>query len=740
MRRIIMYATGCLIPLSLWVLTNGSLRTWTPAPRLDAFVWILFCAECLVVPWLVRFSWFRGRASSEDPRALPRILRVGGILLVGLFALTTFSHHAEFVFFRWSIPGLSPRALLQSRLVWFLGLTALGTLYFLRSPKQATIDWTLFGLFLATELGASFVMLQNSGWGTLPVYSDDHPSFLFRVSEFWHSFPYRENYVPLWNAGVVNSVITSSGTAGYALLTAPLWALAAPHEVHVWALLLAQVWIAPWTFVWALRSIGVSRAGLWTGGLFALGANHVFFKWVLHFGTVGAGVAWAFLPSAFLFLYALTVQNRRRRSVWAGLVFAVFFAAQWPQTWLVLAGFAVLALASACLRFRKRTFWTLMACGAVLLVLLAPALFAMIGAKDLVGYTVAPSRQAVPTSFWATSWTNFVRYSADWILETNPAISIFGIMALACLPLRRFRRWAAVAVLWIVFLYSVGPLLAPRMQLDRMVIPAAMLMAVPATILLSLLWRTRASSGAGLRGAVLALLILGGASTVRIYDGEGFAPYRHLPGWMVGFTDWVRENVPENGRLMFAGTTIHAYGRGHIAYLPVWTGREMISCDYYGFPPGLFEPRCPPGAWAKNKQGIHRFETAYGVSHVVTFRPDYLKYYRSHPKWYREVWSTRSPERTDFALFEVLDFRGRFLEGEGTATADFNRIHLSFPSGSVPERAVVAYHWQDRMTVSAPAEIEPFDAGNGTTFIAVHPNGAESVDIRYRARYGWLFQ
>ena len=91
-------------------------------------------------------------------------------------------------------------------------------------------------------------------------YSDDHPSFLFRIAEFFGAFPWRENYVPHWNAGVVNSVITSSGVAGYALLGAPLWLLAEPHLAAPYVLLFAFVIFVPWFTACAFRAADRGRA------------------------------------------------------------------------------------------------------------------------------------------------------------------------------------------------------------------------------------------------------------------------------------------------------------------------------------------------------------------------------------------------------------------------------------------------------------------------------------------------
>ena len=121
------------------------------------------------------------------------------------------------------------------------------------------------------------------------------------------------------------------------------------------------------------------------------------------------------------------------------------------------------------------------------------------------------------------------------------------------------------------------------------------LLLVPAAALaLRYLLLRRGRLWAGLQGVALALLVLLVPNAGSLYAGKGVAPFAAMPKWIADFSAWVGENVPENGRLLFAGRTSHAYGRGHVAYLPLLAGREMLACDYYEFPPGLAETDSPP--------------------------------------------------------------------------------------------------------------------------------------------------
>lgn len=68
--------------------------------------------------------------------------------------------------------------------------------------------------------------------------------------------------VPHWNAGVVNSVLTSSGVPGYALLTAPLHlAFGKPHLYHALGLAAIHAFLMPWLAVVGLLSALALSAG-----------------------------------------------------------------------------------------------------------------------------------------------------------------------------------------------------------------------------------------------------------------------------------------------------------------------------------------------------------------------------------------------------------------------------------------------------------------------------------------------
>jgi len=48
---------------------------------------------------------------------------------------------------------------------------------------------------------------------------------------------------------------------------------------------------------------------------------------------------------------------------------------------------------------------------------------------------------------------------------------------------------------------------------------------------------------------------------------------------------------------------------------------------------------------------------------------------------------------------------------------------------------VIAYNWDERLSVAPPAQIEPVEVEPGVVFIGIRPNGEKTINIRYRSRF-----
>jgi hypothetical protein len=417
------------------------------------------------------------------------------------------------------------------------------------------------------------------------------------------------------------------------------------------------------------------------------------------------------------------------------MVVSIFFMGQWPPMLMLAVPFGLLVLGHARRWWRSPARWPFIVSGAIAVAVLLPTVVDALLGRDLLGHVLETPSGGVPGLFALRR--EFLTELVSICADMNPLMLFAGLAGMWVMPWRRLRMWVAAAFLFLLALSTFGPVCLPNMQLARMGVAASCLMALPAACVLRKVLASRARLAPVLQATVLALLLCSLQNIARHYGGRTPDPYVGTRQIVHDLAAWTTANVPEDGRLLFAGAAVHAYGRGHLAYLPKLTGREMMACDYYGFPRGMVEMDYPPRAFRAQPDGCLAFARLHGVTHVISFRNSHIAYYRSKPEHFREVAhlvDQDEAQNRDYIVFEVKDSGGRFAKGRGKVVSDFNRISVDF-GATPPEEAVIRYNWSDRLAVEPPAGLYPHDAGGGVVFVGIRPNGASRVDVRYESRF-----
>ena len=583
----------------------------------------------------------------------------------------------------------------------------------------------------ATSLGALFFHT-----GCAPLYRDDHPSFLFRIREFVETYPAMAVFNPWWNAGVVNAVGASSGTGAIALPLFPLWKAFPVHLCYTPALGFLFIVVAPLLTLVGLRAVRARWSAALTGAILSLGVSRMAFVWGLHFGTVGAIFSMSSLPLFALLLYRAFILRRADAPTLVGLLLAAFLLAQWPPCLIPAA-----ALLLGCLlnlgRFRTRVFLRLLLPLAALLLMLLPNIVGLLASRDLFRFVAdtsvadAASPPLPPVRDWLRALPSML---ALRLPEAHPVVSFLGLAGLFFLPHRRLRRMLLPAVFGLLLLAAWGPLAAPRLQLERMVLPALLLAAVPAALFAGRAFAPGSPRLIGARAVLLPLLLLGGLTVAWLYGGGGYAPYTALPPEIHSFANAVRHVVPPDGRLLFYGKTVHSFGGGHVAYLPVLTGREMMACDYYHFPPKMVEYDYPPRPWRKTAEGIADFMRLHGATHLATTIPHRAAFIRKSGLFTEIPFGRKKDDPYHISLFALKGATGGRIHsgdatlGAGVPEVSFNRLRVY---RGVDHESVLRYAWNPNLTAGDDAELEPVEVAPGVTFIRVRFTGNDAAEIRY---------
>jgi len=708
-----------------------------------AFVLLLFVVEhdragggkFLRSDWAVNLLWLaaplillsrvvrerESRPAREEPGLTPLVAL---FFCMVLFLFSGAVKHPWFYFLKWYPSTLMGVEGLDAGLTRSVLLTSL-TLPFVLAGRRR-FDLALLLVLVLSQVFCFASLMRVTGGEAL--YRDDHPSFLFRLWEFSRTFPRLVTYNPYWNGGVVNFVGTTSGTAAIGIPLYPLWRLAETHVVYTPAIGFIYIVVIPWTAVLSLRIMRAGWPAALCAGVLALGVSRHFFLWALHFGTVGASFASSFVLPVTACVYRAVCLRRRETWLFALLVVSTFLLLQWPPGALMAAPVALSVL--LCYRRWTRRTWGFLAVAAlvVLVLCLRPVMTILMRGNALMGFVMDGSHQHdrgvlsadLLRKGWDLLWAH--------IIEGHPLLIFLGLGGAFVLPYRHVRRWCWPILLALAVVAGWGSVVKPNLQLGRMAIPLFFVAVIPASLASARLLCSRRAGLSVVRAGLMALLILGGWNVARLYANKGAAPFSIMSPRYHEFVQWLADNTPRESRVLFAGRTVHYYGGGHIAYLPRLTGREMMADDYYAFPVGTIEYNYPPVAFRRPESRILEFMNLYNVSHVVMYRDEWKEALRRHPESFNEI---KDFDDLGVAVFRVASLPGIFVKGSGRIDATFNRIEVALEDAD--SEAVLRYNWADGLTAPPPVELFPWDAGDGISFIGVHPNGCAEFGITFRS-------
>ncbi len=659
----------------------------------------------------IKFFWrTQQQAQCENMIELTPVLILFAFLFLSLFSNMIL--HKWFYFLDWK-PGTMS---FESSMVWFILLTSLLIPFFLFSAIRIPVF--LATVLFISQLACMYYLLKETGGA--PIYRDDHASFIFRLWEFSKTFPRLLNYNPFWNGGVADFVGTTSGINAIGIPFWPLWKFFSVQALYTYLIGLAYIFIVPSLAIVSLRLMGASWTGALCAGILYLGVSQHYFLWLLNYGTVGAVFASAFVLPVSACVYRVLWLDKREYWLAGLLIIATFELLQWPPGALMCVPIAM----SLILNFRQwshRKLIFLVACGFCILLMEAyPVLTIFLEGKDVTSYVqVARTLPSIQFIF-----LDGLKYLMAHIHEANPILIFLGLGGIFVLPFSSVRQWVWPILLGLAVITGWGPSIKPNLQLGRFSIPLLFITVVPASMIAEKLFASKNINPylAFLKAGLAALLILTGWNVSKLYGNAGLAKYVCLSDEIQDITQWIKQNTSPDDRILFAGMTVHAYGRGHVAPLPVLSDREMMSVDYYHFPFDTIEHDYPPADFRVSKEKMLRYFELYNVTHILTYHEHWKEYFRNNVDSYEELITLH-----DKTIFKVRRSSSLFLKGNGKIQANFNDLDIYLNS---PETEVVLkYNWVQGLKASDGVEIFPYDAGDGVCLIGVLSHENRSFQI-----------
>ena len=588
-------------------------------------------------------------------------------------------------------------------------------------------------LFLLHISGLALLFDPVSGLlSRQPVIEQDwglHFHHLKSMEGFWRGGQRLWGYNPLFMAGYPSNTIQDLSVKLFELLALWLSALGLDATQAFKLTVFLATAAVPWMIFFAARNFfedetlqpivpplaALLATAYWWNSL----PREMFF-----YGMIGFPLAAYFSILALSFIYRMAGSERAFTPAhWAWIVAAIVILPLHVQAVLILAPPAVALWIARGRAFSPTTLIWLGAGGAISLaanlIWLTPA-FSHRGddASSTIVAQLAVFVSSDPFSFlkdylkpggyWtfrATYWENGLRW----------ALLVLGGCGAARL-LKSERRDLGIMLtcgfLSLFLLAYFGSLIAPLKSLQplRFKIAADLFLILASSYLIGVRRRVPSTDS---RPAWTRLVLAGGliAALVNVAQTESRAKMRlrtEISPAVAALVEWVREEAPKDGRLLFEESgdeTGFVYQGSYLSsFLPHWTGRELV-----GGPINLYNDRHHFAEFHSGilfKRDIANFASAelaayfraYNIGAVIAFHP------RSVERLISSGLVSVDRRLGPIHLLRVNQPLSWFLKGEGELESGLNRIRASKVKG---DEIVLKYHWTEGLVSDPPVAISP---------------------------------
>lgn len=552
------------------------------------------------------------------------------------------------------------------------------------------------------------------------LFSDDHPSFLYRLVLLKEHFPNIPFYNTDWNAGYSAREFFPSGVLNVFFVTAPfLYMLDLLTDLSWYNYLIAYIYIGlvPLCTYFACQILRLNRAQASLAAFMVMVPNFEYFRWLLQYGTLGFLFSVGLLPLTWSLAYRLGVDDETP-PVWMVplLLLSSALTLFWSLSFIPLLPLTLLAFFRPKVLFSR---WKLLLCFVLCFVFVNYSWIYTFVTESKVGNFVKDGGHVRKID--GTGLSNFFGN----LTEFNPLILVGGLF------FSRERKFLALfgSAVFCLIVASWGQALKPQLELDRMVLPASIFLAIIAGSNFAG-WLSFRIPRALICSLLVGGLLLGGA----FYQNKTSVKFKLASS---EFTDLISliNTSESDGRLFFSGFILHelealnykSQDGGHIAPLPLFTGRQMYASHFYHAKWTTVDP-IPESYRKRGEEGIEEFFEMLNVSTVVSFSRPWASYYQS---------SDRYTPLGKVGRFRVFERKRDSVSWVSEGDAEVSLIKRGLKVKLLSSEVVLKYKFQPNLRSSSSVVIdkqEGFvdDLGEELDFIKLSADKyPQTVELRY---------
>lgn len=604
-------------------------------------------------------------------------------------------------------------------------------------PKLQTLLFFTLGS-LALLIGIFFL----SSRGEI-LFSDDNPTFLYRLILLNQNFPFIPFYNPLWNAGMEARDFFATGALNVYLLSTPLLVFLEPQTLYRFIHPTLLFLFLPICIYYAARLFELPKSSALLSSVLAVAGNLAWYRWSLQYGTLGFVTSSALVPLVLGVVYRF-LSTDIRLPLAVAAVFLTTLMLFWTPTGLIFVPAFLIGLTLLPKLLRKTYFVPVIV---VLALLNLPWIVLFWSASGVGSFlsSEAPSfaqqaemaeasqlsdapKKSPPSSSHKSYKTKknlfhcgIFRLIREAAVPTNPLILLFGAVGILLLrPLARLTYLFTGT--WLVFLGGVIALLKPQLELDRMLVILTLLLSIPAGAVFGVLWEERAGLWRKVGfGIAFAYLVVGLLSVGSILLARTRIPIYFEEPEVVNLTRAIQEHARE-GRVLFSGFVLHELSHGHVAPLAGFTGVPlMASSPVHSL--WRYQQIFPAEFLHRGEKGILEYLGLFNVSAVTAHERYWKEYFLDRPDFFHLEWKGKR-----FWLFSVTQFQDSyFFTGSGRVlfqNSSSIRVRIDSPS------AVLKFRYLPFLT-STGCQLREKDVSPSVSFVELFDcRPGETVEIR----------
>lgn len=604
-----------------------------------------------------------------------------------------------------------------------------------RTPKCT--EYTILALMAITILcGLSSFLVEASN---RLIFSDDYPSFLYRLMQLKDHFPQIPFYNPEWNGGVEAREFFPSGILNVFFLWFPV-VISTDLTVSLTYIVGITIFIfVPLCIFVSARLVDLDKGACAVATILAIFLSLEWYRWSLLYGTLPFVISMALFPLNVSLCFNAT-QNPTGFGIWHGILFFVSMSLMclWSPTILCISPLVAYVLLRRSTWKQNRIF---AATTIVLLVCHIPWIYifletSRVGSLVLskAGETSGTAGYSLPSLAAGKFFESWLKLFRDFTRDLNPFLIVFSIPSLFTCFL--VRSWAfKLPLLTVFFLATFGPLLKSQLELQRFYIAVTLLLVLPVS---DFIWnRILNANEFKLKPTHALLTVITGAiffyAPIWVWNVSSNKTIVQFP-----FEKPILRALASKikghsfgGRVMFAGFLLHEIGGGHAAILPRLCQTPLVASRYQ-HDRWEYTDIVPEEYRKRGEGGIEEYLNQMNVSLVVTHDRFWRQWYSKRPHLYRREWSEEN-----FVSFSRVNYKPTyFLNGNGEILSqDKGLIKVRINSSD----AVIKFHYYPFLS-SDTCKISPFNISSTIQFIKIENCPPDKiVTIKAKGPFSRLF-